>query len=679
MNMKSIRTVFLFVVLGVMTILLLGQTIISTYQITSGMEVEVKRMVVAKAGEVSNSFLGRINEAAEKADAMTLNLKSINNIDVAMSLTDEYIKSDDLIFGSGYWFEPNAYDSAQKYYGPYKYKDGGNIKLTWDYSNAEYDYFKYDWYKKGLATDNIAWSEPFYDEVSKITMLTIAKPIIKDNKKVGVVTVDLAINQLEDYIKSIKVGEQGYAFIVTGDGYYLATTDAEKNLKVKISEDSVGKISQVGKTITDAKESMLVRNDAFGADSYVSVTPIGTTGLKLVLVLPTEEFHAGINKIMYANIMVFVMILISISLLIIYLFNNRINMPLTKLIGSAKGLASGDLTTAVSVERDDEIGELAEGFKIMSNNFKKIITDVNRMAQQVASSGQELCSGSEQSAVGTQEIAQSIVKVAEAVAEQSTLIDKVAESVAVISNSINTASDSAEKTLENVESSAVSAKNGYTSVKSAIGQMENIDTKINEAAETVLKLGTQSKQIGEIVSTISDIAGQTNLLALNAAIEAARAGEQGRGFAVVADEVRKLAEQSQVAAKHIADLIREIQTQTTKAVEFMETGTQEVKLGSQLVGDAGKTFSEIVTKVDKVTLDVKLVVAEIKKIVQERDSMVKLIDNLEVIGTKTSDQSQNVSATVEEQAATLEQLAAVSRSLSEMSQELHKVVNSFKV
>ena len=679
MNMKSIRTVFLFVVLGVMTILLLGQTIISTYQITSGMEVEVKRMVVAKAGEVSNSFLGRINEAAEKADAMTLNLKSINNIDVAMSLTDEYIKSDDLIFGSGYWFEPNAYDSAQKYYGPYKYKDGGNIKLTWDYSNAEYDYFKYDWYKKGLATDNIAWSEPFYDEVSKITMLTIAKPIIKDNKKVGVVTVDLAINQLEDYIKSIKVGEQGYAFIVTGDGYYLATTDAEKNLKVKISEDSVGKISQVGKTITDAKESMLVRNDAFGADSYVSVTPIGTTGLKLVLVLPTEEFHAGINKIMYANIMVFVMILIAISLLIIYLFNNRINMPLTKLIGSAKGLASGDLTTAVSAERDDEIGELAENFKIMSNNFKKIITDVNRMAQQVASSGQELCSGSEQSAVGTQEIAQSIVKVAEAVAEQSTLIDKAAESVAVISNSINTASDSAEKTLENVESSAVSAKNGYTSVKSAIGQMENIDAKINEAAETVLKLGTQSKQIGEIVSTISDIAGQTNLLALNAAIEAARAGEQGRGFAVVADEVRKLAEQSQVAAKHIADLIREIQTQTTKAVEFMETGTKEVKLGSQLVGDAGKTFSEIVTKVDKVTLDVKLVVAEIKKIVQERDSMVKLIDNLEVIGTKTSDQSQNVSATVEEQAATLEQLAAVSRSLSEMSQELHKVVNSFKV
>ena len=679
MNMKSIRTVFLFVVLGVMTILLLGQTIISTYQITSGMEVEVKRMVVAKAGEVSNSFLGRINEAAEKADAMTLNLKSINNIDVAMSLTDEYIKSDDLIFGSGYFFEPNAYDSAQKYYGPYKYKDGGNIKLTWDYSNAEYDYFKYDWYKKGLATDNIAWSEPFYDEVSKITMLTIAKPIIKDNKKVGVVTVDLAINQLEDYIKNIKVGEQGYAFIVTGDGYYLATTDAEKNLKVKISEDSVGKISQVGKTITDAKESMLVRNDAFGADSYVSVTPIGTTGLKLVLVLPTEEFHAGINKIMYANIMVFVMILIAISLLIIYLFNNRINMPLTKLIGSAKGLASGDLTTAVSAERDDEIGELAENFKIMSNNFKKIITDVNRMAQQVASSGQELCSGSEQSAVGTQEIAQSIVKVAEAVAEQSTLIDKAAESVAVISNSINTASDSAEKTLENVESSAVSAKNGYTSVKSAIGQMENIDAKINEAAETVLKLGTQSKQIGEIVSTISDIAGQTNLLALNAAIEAARAGEQGRGFAVVADEVRKLAEQSQVAAKHIADLIREIQTQTTKAVEFMKTGTQEVKLGSQLVGDAGKTFSEIVTKVDKVTLDVKLVVAEIKKIVQERDSMVKLIDNLEVIGTKTSDQSQNVSATVEEQAATLEQLAAVSRSLSEMSQELHKVVNSFKV
>ena len=163
---------------------------------------------------------------------------------------------------------------------------------------------------------------------------------------------------------------------------------------------------------------------------------------------------------------------------------------------------------------------------------------------------------------------------------------------------------------------------------------------VSSSAQVVAKLGERSKEIGQIVDAISGIAGQTNLLALNAAIEAARAGEQGRGFAVVAEEVRKLAEQSQEAAKQIANLISEIQTETDSAVVAMDDGTREVKIGTEVVNTAGQAFKEIVSLIAEVSSQIREISAAIQQMASGSQQIVASVRNIDSISKGTAGQTQ---------------------------------------
>ncbi|MDF2930508.1 MAG: methyl-accepting chemotaxis sensory transducer, partial [Anaerospora sp.] len=189
----------------------------------------------------------------------------------------------------------------------------------------------------------------------------------------------------------------------------------------------------------------------------------------------------------------------------------------------------------------------------------------------------------------------------------------------------------------------------------------------------------RSKEIGQIVDTISGIAGQTNLLALNAAIEAARAGEQGRGFAVVAEEVRKLAEQSQNAAKQIATLISEIQGDTDKAVSAMNAGTREVKLGAEVVNASGVAFQEIVAMILKGSNQTKEISVAIEHIAAGSGQIVNSVNEINELSKTASAEAQTVSAATEEQAASMEEVASASQSLSHLAVNLQDDVSKFRI
>jgi methyl-accepting chemotaxis protein len=223
------------------------------------------------------------------------------------------------------------------------------------------------------------------------------------------------------------------------------------------------------------------------------------------------------------------------------------------------------------------------------------------------------------------------------------------------------------------------AKEGDKAVVKAVTQMVQVENTVNTSAQVVAKLGERSKEIGQIVDTISGIAGQTNLLALNAAIEAARAGEQGRGFAVVAEEVRKLAEQSQEAARKIAELIGEIQGDTDKAVLAMNEGTREVKNGNEVVNAAGTAFKEIAELVTQVSGQVREISAAIQQMASGSQQIVGAVKKIDLLSKKSADEAQSVSAATEEQLASMEEIAASSQALVIMAKELTKAVGEFKV
>ncbi|MBP2656318.1 MAG: methyl-accepting chemotaxis sensory transducer [Firmicutes bacterium] len=353
----------------------------------------------------------------------------------------------------------------------------------------------------------------------------------------------------------------------------------------------------------------------------------------------------------------------------------RIVNPITAIIQHMK---NGNLNFSDIGASKDEIGALTREFGTMIEGIRQMVLGVRSTAEQVASSAQQLTATAEQTAQASVQISSSITEVASGAEKQSKAFDNTSEAIERISVGIQNVLASTNTANSTTSKTAVAAQEGLEAIATAINQMSSIEKTVNTSAIVVSKLGERSKEIGQIVDTISGIAGQTNLLALNAAIEAARAGENGKGFAVVAEEVRKLAEQSQEAAKQIASLIGEIQLDTSNAVVAMNAGTNEVTKGTEVATSAGKSFDNIANLVAKVSGEFKEVASAIAEIADQSDYIVTEVKVIDDISKNALGHTQMVSAASEEQSASMQEVAASSQSLAKLAEDLQQAIEKFK-
>ena len=385
--------------------------------------------------------------------------------------------------------------------------------------------------------------------------------------------------------------------------------------------------------------------------------------------------------------MVIALIAFLLGAVIAYYISRIITKPITKVVGLTKqmnaefdqfvevvdAIANNDLTKnikqseieSLGIDSKDEIGMLVKAIEGTLKNKGKVGASMERMttnltgmvrklsenANQLVSAATEIASTSEQMSRGSNDQAQQVGQVSTAVEEMSATIVESARNASEATEASKGASDT--------------ATSGGQLVNDTIQGMQTIAAVVRESAESIGKLAKSADQIGEIVGVIDDIADQTNLLALNAAIEAARAGEQGRGFAVVADEVRKLAERTGKATAEITDMVKGIQAETEEAVASMETGVQEVDKGRELADRAGNSLTEIVNMSQRV------------------------MDMIQQIATATDEQStaaeqiskniENVSSVTKETATGAEQAAAAAEQLNKNAENLQNIVAQFKV
>lgn len=331
------------------------------------------------------------------------------------------------------------------------------------------------------------------------------------------------------------------------------------------------------------------------------------------------------------------------------------------------------------VNSRDEIGQLGLALNTLLKQVREFVHKANQASEQVAASSEELTANAEQSAGASNQVAISVSEAAQTVDKQAHTVRETMGIIEQVSAGAQQVAANAGNMANIAEQSAKSAQAGTKTIEAAISQMGKIETTVNQSAAVVTTLGERSKEIGQIVDAIAGIAGQTNLLALNAAIEAARAGEQGRGFAVVAEEVRKLAEQSGESARQIAELITSIQADTDQAVISMRAGTQEVKRGSEVVGEAGKSFGEIQQLGAQVLELVREAAAATQQIAGGSQQIVYAMRDIEKGAQEIAGGTQSVSAATEEQSAAMQEIASASQSLAQMAQELQEAVQHFKV
>ena len=339
------------------------------------------------------------------------------------------------------------------------------------------------------------------------------------------------------------------------------------------------------------------------------------------------------------------------GLLITVVIIKSIKDPLQRLMDVSGKIIDGDLTATVAVTGNDELGQLGRRYNEMGLSLQETMKKIGEAAVHLASSSTQLSATSEQISRGASDQDSQATQVAAAMEQMSATVMEVARNSAEAADSAREAS--------------TTAKDGGGIVDKTVGRMEKIAKATQETGRIIDALGQSSDKIGEIISVINDIADQTNLLALNAAIEAARAGEQGRGFAVVADEVRKLAERTTKATKEIAVMINTIQDDTSGAVRSMAEGGKEVEEGVELAREAGRSLENIVQKADRVTEMVQRIAAASE---QQSTASEQISGNVE-----------NIAGVIKQNASAVHESSTAAQELANLAQELQGLVSRFKV
>lgn len=489
----------------------------------------------------------------------------------------------------------------------------------------------------------------------------------------GVIQGSLALNKLDEFVKQRSVNGST-VFLVAENGSVIAHPDS--NLKPE--EKDLSKLDYIQKGLSGQNGSAEITNRN-GQKALIYYVFDKENSWLTCIETPYDILNAKSRKIMYQ-----MALLIFVTMLLVgaigYYISGKVVNPLKALVRRFKEVAEGNLAVEeIRVSSDDEIGQLGTAFNAMLKNLKNIVCQVTDSAQQVTSSSQALTASAAESAQASNQVAGVIGDLAQGVNGQMSAVKDTSQVVDEINSAMQQVTDGTNIVAASSDKTAKAASEGEQAIKAAITQMGNIEEVVTNSAQAVGKLGERSKEIGQIIDTISNIAGQTNLLALNAAIEAARAGEQGRGFAVVADEVRKLAEQSQEAAKKIGELVGEIQGETDAAVGAMSEGVQVVKVGTDVVAKAGTAFSEISTLIQDVSRQVKETISMVQQSAQGSQRIVQSVQKIEQTCLAMAGQSQTVSAATEEQSASSQEIAASSQALARLADQLQAEVQKFRV
>ncbi|MBP1157318.1 MULTISPECIES: methyl-accepting chemotaxis protein [unclassified Paenibacillus] len=490
---------------------------------------------------------------------------------------------------------------------------------------ADFDPSKRPWFIKAMESKGKAVVNDAIASADGSGNVVVIQSKTSDDGS-GIVGATLKLSKMAEQVKNIKVGQKGYVIIMDKDQKIIIHPTEKPGSKSE-SESTAKFYEKASGTVDvnfngEQKKAVFVTNP--------------DTGWKIIGIVDVSEITEATRGIFLTTIAV-IAVAMALGILLVFWIVRSITTPLRELMNSTEEIADGNLTEEIVIRSNDELGQLSVSVNQMVHKLRGLIGGV-------IDSSERVTAASEQISATTQEIAGGNASQAEAAQNMQELFNE-------LSVAINSVAESAEEAAEMASKTTGIAHEGGDIVKKSITGMTQVSSQMTRLEE-------DSNKIGDIIEVIDDIAEQTNLLALNAAIEAARAGEQGRGFAVVADEVRKLAERSGDATKQITAIIKGMQENTRKSVMAVSEGVNHSE-------ETGKAFERIIEMINETERKVgEIAVACEEQAAQSNEVMHSI---------------ENISSATEQAAAASEETAATAQSLSQLAEGLNESVSIFKI
>lgn len=452
--------------------------------------------------------------------------------------------------------------------------------------------------------------------------------------------------------------------------------NGERALNTKVSE-------QVANVVLKNKERFVGSATVLGELHQAAYEPLLDGEGKVVGVwataVPTKPFTSIASKSAWENIAISTGLAVLIIVGISIFMQRQIISPINQLSVNANELANLNLNVKLlNAKGTDEIATLANSFKSMRDQLSATITIVANSANQIANSSRSLSESAHQTREASNQIATSINGVAAGATTQADKSERIVQMMTQTLNEVKNSLTQSEETLQSALDSTHLARKGEESINEAIKHLGAVTQTVSYATDSIQKLGKRSEEIGGIITAITGIAEQTNLLALNAAIEAARAGEHGKGFAVVASEVRALAEQSKLASGQITDLITDIQAETSVTVRTMESNLLAVEEQVTIINKGGAALKEIVEKVFETEQGVEQMKSAFTHVNTNSLNVQQAIHDISSVIEDSAAATEEVAATSEEQYATVTEITDSSDELAKIADNLRHEVNKFQ-
>lgn len=684
MNFKKIRTKMLVTILPIIAAAMIVLTTISAMSSADIVEnltsEKMEATLEAQAGTIED-YLRVVQSTAMSISRMVGTTYTEMELSQYENTLGAIIMDNEMVLGSGIWFEPFVYDKAEKFVGPYVYKDGNIVKTTYDYSNAEYDYFSQEYYTLAAASKTPVITDPYYDATSGTIMSSCSMPILDGNTYIGCVTVDVELSSIEKVVSEIKIGKSGTAFLLSDSGVYLAGVDNKKITDGQsVLEESNASLAKAGKKIVaeESGEAGYTAEDGTEYKLYYMMVP--STGWNVVIQIQEEEIMESTVQMIYTLVAVCVTAL-AICCVMVLLQVSSIAKSIGRVQVFAQSLAQGDFTIdTLKVKSKDELGRMGSSLNDMYVGNRDVISKISGHSVEIADSSNLLKKSSGKLLEEFKEIQKYMSQINEAMLSASAATEEVNASAEEVNSSVVILASETKEALtvsQNIKKRATAVEEAS---RSSYESATRLSTQFEQRLDDSIENAKVVDSIGEMANVIAGIAEQINLLSLNASIEAARAGEQGRGFAVVAGEVGKLASETTDMVGNIQNIIGQVQTafqqlsaDSKALLTFVkETVTPDYNKFVETAGQYGQDaefFADISDKVSGMSSNVQRIMEEVTLAIQ----------NVAAAAETTAETGGRVMDSVDVVSGTVADVSDMSLRQQEIADNLDSVVKKFKL